>query len=175
MEMRKEEVEGKHFPFKNLMGKLHTSLLPLPQWSELGCIHPKLGGRLGYIVPTIRISSTSMVLTTSGMFSVPTTNSLILLTLPGCSTIRFDPDSNNLKLTQTQNLRAPSHKNVLPIPLENHHKSWASCTSGQLVVNWEFPHPLLRFDNLIKELKELGNTFHFYILIYYKGRYKEHR
>ena len=94
MEMRKEEVEGKHFPFKNLMGKLHISLLPLPQWSELGCIHPKLGGRLGYIVPTIRISSTPMVLTTSGMFSVPTTNSLILLTLTGCSTIRFDPDSN---------------------------------------------------------------------------------
>lgn len=158
MEMRKEEVEGKHFPFKNLMGKLHTFPLTLPQWSELGCIHPKLGGRLGCIVPTMRILSTPMVLTTSGMFSVPTTNSLILLTLTGCSTIRFDPDSNYLKLTQTQNLGAPSHKTVRPIALEKHHKSWASCTSGHLVVNWEFPHLLLRFYNLVKELKELGNT-----------------
>lgn len=146
-----------------------------PQWSELGCIHTKLGGRLGCIVPTMKVLSTPMVLTTSGMFSVPTTNFLILLTLTGCSTVWFDPDSNYLKLTQTQNLRAPSHKTVLPIPLEKHHNSWASCTSGHLVVNWEFPHPLLRFDNLVKELKELRNTLYFYILIYYRGRYKEHR
>lgn len=171
----KRGSRSKHLPFKNLLGKLHTFLLTLPQWSELGCIHPKLGRSLECIVPTMRILSTPMVLTTSGMFSVPTTSSLILLTLTGCSTIRFDPDSNYLKLTQTQNLRAPSHKTVRPIALEKHHKSWASCTSGQLVVNWEFPHPLLRFDNLVKELKELGNTFYFYILIYYKGRYKGHR
>ena len=85
MEMRKEEVVGKHFPFKNLMGKLHTFLLTLPQWSELGCIHPNLGRRLGYIFPTIRILSTPVVLTASSMFSVPATNSLILLTLTGCS------------------------------------------------------------------------------------------
>ena len=71
----------------------------------------------------------------------------------------FDPDNNYLKLTQTQNLRAPSHKTLRPIALKKHHKSWASCTSGQLVVNWEFPHPLLRFDDLVKELKELGTHF----------------
>ena len=159
MEMRKEEVEGKHFPFKNLMGKLHTFLLTLPQWSELGCIHPNLGRRLGYIVPTIRnyinyiiypcgLNHLWYVFSTSNQFSdSPDTHWM------------FDPDNNYLKLTQTQNLRAPSHKTLCPIALKKHHKSWASCTSGQLVVNWEFPHPLLRFDDLVKELKELGTHF----------------
>lgn len=36
MGMRKEEVEGEHFPFNNLMGKLHALLLLLPQLPELG-------------------------------------------------------------------------------------------------------------------------------------------
>lgn len=47
MEMRKEEVESKHFPFKNLIGKLHTFLLPHPSGQSLAASTPSLEGDWG--------------------------------------------------------------------------------------------------------------------------------